>query len=127
MKRGSGCCVVDIYYTAALTSLPDSVSYIIFLFSEWRIQPDLLNYMLWSHLLNHMLPMRVRPTGPLVRTCKTRQLFAIIQFAQLLIIENQPANYKLCFLSEERVFSLIVDLNKTLQHLLRQGGGGKPG
>ena len=47
MKRGSGCCAGDIYYTSALTSLSDSVSYITFLFSEWRIntysmkQPDL--------------------------------------------------------------------------------------
>ena len=32
----------------------------------------------------------------------------------LLIIEHQPANYKLCFLSEEELFSLIVDLNKTI-------------
>ena len=38
MKRGSGSCAVDIYCTAALTSLSDSVSYIIFLFSEWRIK-----------------------------------------------------------------------------------------
>ena len=37
MKRDSGCCAVDIYCTAALTSLSDSVSYITFLFSEWRI------------------------------------------------------------------------------------------
>ena len=37
MKRGSGCCAVDIYCMAALTSLSDSVSYITFLFSEWRI------------------------------------------------------------------------------------------
>ena len=37
MKRGSGCCAVDIYCTAALTSLSDSVSYITFLFSECRI------------------------------------------------------------------------------------------
>ena len=41
MKRGSGCCAVDIYCTAALTSLPDSVSYITFLFSEWRIRSDI--------------------------------------------------------------------------------------
>ena len=34
---GSGCYTVDIYCTAALTSLADSVSYIKFLFSEWRI------------------------------------------------------------------------------------------
>ena len=33
---------------------------------------------------------------------------------QLLIIENQPANYKLCFLPEDRLFSSIVDLNKTI-------------
>ena len=38
MKRGSGCCAVDIYYTAALTSLSDSVSHITFLFSEWFIE-----------------------------------------------------------------------------------------
>ena len=31
-------CAVDIHCTAALTSLSDSVSYITFLFSEWRIQ-----------------------------------------------------------------------------------------
>ena len=37
MKRGSGCCAVDIYCTAALISLSDSVSYITFLFSEWCI------------------------------------------------------------------------------------------
>ena len=30
MKRGPGCCAVDIYCTAALTSLSDSVSYIKF-------------------------------------------------------------------------------------------------
>ena len=32
----------------------------------------------------------------------------------LLIIEHQLANYKLCFLSEETLFSLIVDFNKTI-------------
>ena len=37
MKRGSGCYAVDIYSTAALTSLSDSVSYITRIFSEWRI------------------------------------------------------------------------------------------
>ena len=37
MKRGSGCCAVDIYCPAASTSLSDSASYITFLFSEWRI------------------------------------------------------------------------------------------
>ena len=37
MKRGSACCAVDIYCTAALTSLSDSISYITFLFSEWSI------------------------------------------------------------------------------------------
>ena len=30
------------------------------------------------------------------------------------MIEHQPVNYKLSFLSEERMFSLIVDLNKTI-------------
>ena len=30
------------------------------------------------------------------------------------MIEHQTANYKLCFLSEERLFSLIVDLNKNI-------------
>ena len=29
-------------------------------------------------------------------------------------IEHQPANYKLCFLSEEKLFRLIVDLIKTI-------------
>ena len=33
---------------------------------------------------------------------------------QLLIIEDQAANYKLCFLSEEKLFGFIVDLNKTI-------------
>ena len=37
MKRGSGCCAVDIYWTAASTSFSDSISYITYLFSEWRI------------------------------------------------------------------------------------------
>ena len=37
MKRGSGCCAVDIYCTAALTSFSDNISYITYLFSEWRI------------------------------------------------------------------------------------------
>ena len=35
MKRGSGCCAVDIYCTAALTSFSGSISYITYLFSEW--------------------------------------------------------------------------------------------
>ena len=30
------------------------------------------------------------------------------------MIENQSVNYKLCFSSEERLFSLIVDLNNTV-------------
>ena len=29
-------------------------------------------------------------------------------------IEHQPVNYKLCFLSEEKLFRLIVDLIKTI-------------
>ena len=37
MKRGSGCCAVDIYWTAASTSFSDGISYIKYLFSEWRI------------------------------------------------------------------------------------------
>ena len=38
MKRDSHCCAIDIYCIAALTSLSDSVSYVTFLFSEWRIE-----------------------------------------------------------------------------------------
>ena len=41
MKRGSGCCAVDIYWTAASTSFSDSISYITYLFSEWRIDTDI--------------------------------------------------------------------------------------
>ena len=37
MKRRSGCCAVAIYCIAALTSFSDSISYIPYLFSEWRI------------------------------------------------------------------------------------------
>ena len=33
---------------------------------------------------------------------------------QLLIIEHQPAHYKLCFLFEQKLFGLIVDLNETI-------------
>ena len=29
-------------------------------------------------------------------------------------IEHQPANYKLCFLSDEKLFRLIIDLIKTI-------------
>ena len=43
MKRGSGCCAVDIYCTAALTSLSDSISCITYLFSEWHRQHKLHN------------------------------------------------------------------------------------
>ena len=32
----------------------------------------------------------------------------------LLTTEHQPANYMLCFLSEAKLFSLIVDLNKNI-------------
>ena len=35
MKRGSGCCAIDISRTAVLTSFSDSISYITYLFSEW--------------------------------------------------------------------------------------------
>ena len=44
MKQGSGFCAVDIKCTAALTSLSDNISYITYLFSEWRIgNNDLLH------------------------------------------------------------------------------------
>ena len=56
MKRGSGCCAVDIYCTAALTSLSDSVSYIIFLFSEWCI--NINNVRLISYVVQ--LPCRTK-------------------------------------------------------------------
>ena len=36
-ERGSGCCAVDIYCTAALTLFSDSTRYITYLFSEWHI------------------------------------------------------------------------------------------
>ena len=42
MKRGSGCCAVDIYCTATLTSFSDSISYITYLFLEWRLVLDIL-------------------------------------------------------------------------------------
>ena len=32
----------------------------------------------------------------------------------ILITEHRPANYNLSFLSEEKLFSLVVDLNKTI-------------
>ena len=37
LKQGSGCCTLMIYCTAALTSFSDSISYVTYLFSEWRI------------------------------------------------------------------------------------------
>ena len=42
------------------------------------------------------------------------EIFLVTDHLKLLIIEHQPANYKLCFLSEEKLFSLIVNLNKTI-------------
>ena len=38
MKRGSGCCAVGIYCTAALTSFSNTISYITCLFWEWHIK-----------------------------------------------------------------------------------------
>ena len=38
----------------------------------------------------------------------------IYRFVQLLITDHQPANYKLCFLFEEKLFGLLVDLNKII-------------
>ena len=39
---------------------------------------------------------------------------------QLLMLKNHPAGHKLCFLSEERFFSSVLDLKKlSLLHLLR--------
>ena len=47
-QRGSDCCdevqtavTLIIYCTAALTSLSDNVSYMIVLFSEWRIRAEI--------------------------------------------------------------------------------------
>ena len=40
--------------------------------------------------------------------------FFVSKHLKLLIIEHRPANYKLCFLSEEKLFSFIVDLNRTI-------------
>ena len=36
-KTRFSCCAIDIYCTAALTSFSDSISYITYLFLEWRI------------------------------------------------------------------------------------------
>ena len=38
------------------------------------------------------------------------KIFSTEKTPQLLIIEHQPANYKLCFLSEAKLFGFIVDL-----------------
>ena len=46
--------------------------------------------------------------------CVIYDLSKASRSTQLLIIEHWPANYKLCSLSEERLFSLIVELNKTI-------------
>ena len=46
--------------------------------------------------------------------CVSYDLSKAGRSALLLITENQPANYMLCFLFEEKLFSLIVDLNKTI-------------
>ena len=35
----------------------------------------------------------------------------LVNLLNYLSFEHQPANFKLCFLSEEELFSLIVDLN----------------
>ena len=43
-----------------------------------------------------------------------RPRLAFVDSNYLIIIKHQPANYKLCFLSEEKLFSLIVDLIKTI-------------
>ena len=55
MKRGSGCCAVDIYWTTASTSFSDSISYITYLFSEWRIEETvyLLNTVLKDSIAYH--------------------------------------------------------------------------
>ena len=37
-----------------------------------------------------------------------------LRLVDLLFNEHQPANYMLCLLSEENLFILIVDLNKTI-------------
>ena len=38
----------------------------------------------------------------------------LVDLFSYMIIEHQLHNYNLCFLSEERLFSLIIDLNKTI-------------
>ena len=37
LKRESGCCPVDDYSTTTLISISESISYITYLFLEWRI------------------------------------------------------------------------------------------
>ena len=41
-------------------------------------------------------------------------LFGLCDLWFVLVWPIYPANYKLCFLSEEKLFSFIVDLNKTI-------------
>ena len=75
MKRGSGCCAVDIYWTAASTSFSDNISYITYLFSEWRIQscvmaclercktpPEFVSFTM-AHMTDHSKFCRRWPLG----------------------------------------------------------------
>ena len=57
MKRGSGCCAVDIFLHSSLSLALDSVGYITFLFSGWRIDSfpssgvSVIVFVLWARAL----------------------------------------------------------------------------
>ena len=65
MKRGSGCCAVDIYCTTALTSFSDSVSYMTSLFSEWRIVPP--KYFMKIKFMNKIIDAINLPAIKIIR------------------------------------------------------------
>ena len=91
MKRGSGCCAVDIYCTAALTSLSDSVSYITFLFSEWRIT---VSCTLLRYLKFNLLPLHWEGFLFLRKTALTkRSLYISLLFCFFFQKDPVPHNY----------------------------------
>ena len=103
MKRGSGSCAVDINCTAALTSLSDSVSYITFLFSEWRIHSFYISWF-WVNPLPTEMKRRIG-----------KRAFSISHLGLMLISHETDQLFKYWFKDDKQ---------SSYFNPIRPGGGG---
>ena len=113
MKQRSGCCVVNIYCTAVLTLLSDSVRYVTFLFSEWHISYLPMILALFYLCLHFFLQQRGgKDFYKSVNFAGYVGIFSGIKPVRLIILSNTITIYFInaaCIRNRLTTFELMID------------------